>query len=96
MRRLRTILGFKAVDSLKTPKPDLTPSFLMFVSKLKACVNHPEQFSVKIYNFAGIQSRAPTAYLAIFLDYVVLWESFCMPGKFCQARLRFSKTQVWN
>ena len=55
MTRVRTILGCpKAVDSLEPPKPDLTPSFLMSVSKLNACVNHPEQFSIKIYNLAGI------------------------------------------
>ena len=33
-----------------------------------------------------LQSRAPTAYLAIYLEYTVVWESFfCWPEIFCQA-----------
>ena len=48
MTRVRTFLQVflgcpKAADSLEPPDPDLTPSFLMLVSKLNACVNHLEQ-----------------------------------------------------
>ena len=69
MTRVRTFLQVflgcpKASDSMEPPDPDLTPNFLMLVSKLNACVNHLEQFPIKMYDLAsgppGVRSAGST------------------------------------
>jgi hypothetical protein len=58
MTRVRTFLLVflgcpRAPDSLEPPDPDIVPNFLMLVSKLNACVNHLEQFPIKMYDLAS-------------------------------------------
>jgi len=69
MTRVRTFLQVflgcpKAADSTEPPDPDTTPNFLMLVSKLNACVNHLEQFPIKMYDLAsgppGVRSAGST------------------------------------
>jgi len=69
MTRVRTFLQVflgcpKAADSTEPPDPDLAANFLMLVSKLNACVNHLEQFPIKMYDLAsgppGVRSAGST------------------------------------
>jgi len=69
MTRVRTFLTVflgcpKATESIEPPDPDMVPNFLMLVSKLNACVNHLEQFPIKMYDVAsgppGVRSAGST------------------------------------
>ena len=70
MTRVRTFLtvfmgcskSAEAEDCL--PDPDMVSNFTMLVSKLNACVNHLEQFPIKMYDVAsgppGVRSAGST------------------------------------
>merc|ERR1719308_24543 len=69
MTRVRTFLQVfmgcpKASDSEETPDPDTVSHFTMLVAKLNACVNHLEQFPIKMYDVAsgppGVRSAGST------------------------------------
>lgn len=69
MTRVRTFLQVfmgcpKASDSEDTPDPDTVSHFTMLVAKLNACVNHLEQFPIKMYDVAsgppGVRSAGST------------------------------------
>eukprot|EP00092_Neocalanus_flemingeri_P014477 GFUD01015622.1.p1 GENE.GFUD01015622.1~~GFUD01015622.1.p1 ORF type:complete len:1754 (-),score=538.42 GFUD01015622.1:509-5770(-) len=69
MTRVRTFLQVfmgcpKASDSEDPPDPDTVSHFTMMVAKLNACVNHLEQFPIKMYDVAsgppGVRSAGST------------------------------------
>ena len=69
MTRVRTFLQVfmgcpRASDSEDPPDPDTVSHFTMLVAKLNACVNHLEQFPIKMYDVAsgppGVRSAGST------------------------------------
>merc|ERR1719410_2827726 len=69
MTRVRTFLTVfmgcsKSADSDELPDPDSVSNFTMLVTKLNACVNHLEQFPIKMYDVAngppGVRSAGST------------------------------------
>lgn len=62
---LHVFLGCpRHMDSEEPPDPDLAPKFLMFVQKMTACVNHLEQFPIKMHDMtsgsSGVKSAGST------------------------------------
>ena len=69
MTRVRTFLTVfmgcsKNADTEELPDPDIVANFTMLVTKLNACVNHLEQFPIKMYDVAtgppGVRSAGST------------------------------------
>lgn len=69
MTRVKTFLQVfmgcsKNPDSEEPPDPDTVSNFTMLVAKLNACVNHLEQFPIKMYDVAsgppGVRSAGST------------------------------------
>ena len=69
MTRVRTFLTLfmgcsKSADSEELPDAEAVTHFTMLISKLNACVNHLEQFPIKMYDVAsgppGVRSAGST------------------------------------
>ena len=66
MTRVRTFLTVfmgcsKSADSDELPDADAVSNLTMLVSKLNACVNHLEQFPIKMYDVASALPRVRSA-----------------------------------
>ena len=78
MTRVRTFLTVfmgcsKSADSEDClPDPDMVSNFTMLVTKLNACVNHLEQFPIKMYDVAsgppGVRYVSSTNQRAAFIN----------------------------
>ena len=67
--RIRTFLHVfmgtpRSLDSDEGPDPDAAAKFLLFVQKMNACVNHLEQFPIKMHDMtsgsSGVKSAGST------------------------------------